>query len=204
MNAALPSVSPAFLAASDIIDFHHRDVERLARTLRAGTPLETARRCFDWVRDEIAHSIDARREEVSCSPSEALALGTGLCFAKSHLLVALLRANGIAAGFCYQRLTLDGANADGGFCTHGLVAVWLDDGGWYRCDARGNKPGVDCQFTPGRENLAFPIVTKGEERYPGIWAQPWPDLVRCLHALPSISAFNAMPIDAAPPVADAS
>jgi transglutaminase-like putative cysteine protease len=151
------------------------------------------------VRDEIAHSIDAGREEVSCSASETLVAGTGLCFAKSHLLVALLRANGIGAGFCYQRVTLDEGDAGAGFCTHGLVAVWLEEGGWYRCDVRGNKAGIDCQFTPEDENLAYPVVTDGEQLYPGVWAQPCPEVVRRLRALPSISAFSRAPIDVQPP-----
>lgn len=193
MNALLP----AFVAASDVIDFHHPDVERLARSLRADTPRATAQRCFEWVRDRIEHSIDYQRDEVSCDASQALALGTGLCVAKSHLLVALLRANGIPSGFCYQRLTLRDAGSP--FCTHGLVAVWLEEGGWYRCDARGNKATVHCEFTPGAENLAFPVVTPGEQLYPQVWAQPWPELVRRMRELPSIAAYCAAPIDAAPP-----
>jgi Transglutaminase-like superfamily len=195
------AISPAFVAASDVVDFHHPDVMRLAHALGAATQQATARRCFEWVRDEIGHSIDFGRDEVSCQASEVLALRTGLCFAKSHLLVALLRANGIAAGFCYQRLTL--TDAESPFCTHGLVAVWLPEGGWYRCDPRGNKDTVDCQFTPGHENLAYPVVIEGERLYPEVWAQPWPDLVRRLRALPSISAFCDTPIDVAPPAKEA-
>ena len=194
----MSAVLPAFVAASEVVDFHHPEVERLARALRADTAPATAQRCYDWVRDRIEHSIDYRRDEVSCSASEALALGTGLCIAKSHLLVALLRANGIPSGFCYQRLTL--CDAGSPFCTHGLVAVWLEQGGWYRCDARGNKAGVRCEFTPGAENLAFPLVSPGERLYPQVWAQPWPELVRRMRELPSITAYCATPIDAAPPL----
>lgn len=191
------SISPDFVASSAVIDFHDPRVARLARALAADTPLATARRCYEWVRDGIEHSIDFKREEVSCSASEVLALGTGLCTAKSHLLVALLRANGIPAGFCYQRLTLREAGSP--FCTHGLVAVWLQETGWYRCDARGNNANVQCQFTPGRENLAFPVVTEGECLYPQIWAQPWPDLVQRMEKLSSISGYCEAPIDAQPP-----
>ncbi len=146
------------------------------------------------MRDRIEHSIDFKRDEVSVSASEALMLGTGLCIAKSHLLVALLRANGIPAGLCYQRLTLRDAGSP--FCTHALVAVWLKGIGWYRCDARGNKATVDCEFTPGRESLAFPVATEGECLHPQVWAQPWPDLVGRMRALPSISAYCVTPIDA--------
>ena len=122
-----------FLAASNVVDYHHPDVAHLARTLRAATPDETARRCFEWVRDEVAHSIDFQRDEVTCTASAALAARTGLCIAKSHLAVALLRANGIASGFCYQRLRLGGPASP--FCLHGLIAVWRvatrpPDGSW--------------------------------------------------------------------------
>lgn len=191
-----------YLEASDVIDFHHPDVAALARTLAADTPEATARRCFEWVRDRIQHSIDFKRDEVSVNASEALALGTGLCIAKSHLLVALLRANGIPAGLCYQRLTLGEAGSP--FCTHVLVALWLPRTGWYRCDARGNKATVHCEFTPGHENLAFPIATDGERLYPQVWAQPWPELVRRLRALPSIAGYLEAPIDVAEPPVDVS
>jgi transglutaminase-like putative cysteine protease len=192
--------SPAFVGASDVIDFHHPEVARLAQALAAASAEETARRCFEWVRDRIDHSIDFKRDEVAFSASEALSLGTGLCIAKSHLLVALLRANGIPAGLCYQRLTLRDAGSP--FCTHSLVAVWLERHGWYRCDARGNKATVHCEFTPGHENLAFPVATEGECLYPQVWAQPWPDLARRMRALPSISEYCVTPIDARLPAAE--
>ena len=190
-------LSEAFLAASDVVDFAHPEVAQLARSLATGTPEATARRCFEWVRDEIGHSIDFQREQLTCSASEALQQGTGLCIAKSHLAVALLRANGIPSGFCYQRLRLGVEGS--AYCTHGLIAVWLDGHGWYRCDARGNKATVQCAFTPERENLAFAAVNDGEQLYPHVWAQPWPELVQRLRLLPSISAYLAAPIDVAPP-----
>lgn len=191
------TLPPAFVAACDAVDLHHPEVARLARSLAAATPRATAQRCFEWVRDQIQHSIDFKRDEVSVDASEALALGTGLCIAKSHLLVALLRVNGIPSGFCYQRLILRDAGSP--FCTHGLVALWLEEGGWYRCDARGNKATVQCEFTPGAENLAFPVVNEGERLYPQVWAQPWPELLRRMRELESISAYCVTPIDAAPP-----
>ncbi len=95
------------------------------------------------------------------SASAVLDAGSGLCLAKSHLLVALWRACGLPAGFCYQRLLFD---TDGGlYVTHGLAAVWLPAFGWYRCDARGNtKEGIDCAFTPGTESLAYTPTHDGE------------------------------------------
>ncbi len=68
---------------------------------------EIARRCFLWVRDSVRHSVDHRISVVTCTASDVLEHRAGFCYAKSHLLVALLRARGIPAALCYQRLSLD-------------------------------------------------------------------------------------------------
>src|SRR6476646_8317956 len=138
----------AFLRSTEIINWKQSDVLRLARSLGYGISnrLDTAKRCFEWVRDEIKHSSDYRLHPVTCAASEVLAARTGFCYAKSHLLVALLRANSIPAGLCYQRLSIDGQGPP--FCLHGLNAIFLADIGWYRVDPRGNKHSVNAQFNP--------------------------------------------------------
>ncbi|MBI2949982.1 MAG: hypothetical protein HYY23_20300 [Verrucomicrobia bacterium] len=45
----------------------------------------------------------------------------GFCYAKSHLLAALLRARGIPAALCYQRLAFDAAGS--AFCLHGCLPL---------------------------------------------------------------------------------
>src|SRR5438034_7930431 len=130
-----------YLRSTTIIDWQQPDVRHLARKLASGTPEATAKRCFEWGRDEIRHSLDFGLNPVTCCASEVLQAGTGYCYAKSHLLAALLRANSIPAGLCYQRLSMDDAGS--AFCLHGLNAVHLADIGWYRIDARGNKANVD-------------------------------------------------------------
>ena len=173
--------SDAYLESSDEIDWTSEEVAALAREL-AGSytgPVGTARTCFEWVRDEISHSGDVQAAVTTCSASDVLRERTGWCFAKSHLLAALLRANCLSAGLCYQRLQRD----DGaGFTLHGLVAVLLPDIGWYRIDPRGNKPGVDAQFTPPVEQLAWPTDLDGEADLPGIHATPLPEVVACLRS----------------------
>ncbi|MCV6624541.1 MAG: Cro/Cl family transcriptional regulator, partial [Cellvibrionaceae bacterium] len=52
--------------------------------------------------------------------------------------------------------------------------------GWYRIDARGNKPGVAADFCPPVEKLAYPIVTSGEADLPEIWAEPLPVVTQVL------------------------
>jgi transglutaminase-like putative cysteine protease len=143
-------------------------------------PEAIARRCSEWVRDHIQHSGDLMLSPVSCSASDTLQLGSGFCYAKSHLLAALLRANEIPAGLCYQRLSQNGSGAP--FCLHGLNAVFLPRFGWYRIDPRGNRAGVDAQFAPPIERLAFAIRQPGEADLPEIWSEPLPVVVEALHA----------------------
>jgi transglutaminase-like putative cysteine protease len=159
----------AYLRSTDVIDWQNPAVLAQARALAGGTPLDVAQRCFEWVRDEIRHSYDYQMNPVTCTASEVLAAGTGYCYAKSHLLAALLRANGIPAGLCYQRLT---AYEDGQYSLHGLNSVYLPEHGWYRIDARGNKPGVDAQFVPPIERLAFRPVEAGEADFTAILSDP--------------------------------
>ena len=176
-----PDFAP-FLAVSDVIDHDQPLVAAKAAALAAGqpTPTAVAEACFLFVRDVIHHSLDFRQNPVTCAASEVLRHGTGFCYAKSHLLVALLRANGLPAGLCYQRLLLDPEHDTSHYCLHGLAAVHLPATGWYRLDPRGNKPGVEARFDPPREHLAFAINHPGEADVPGIHARPLPVVVRAL------------------------
>jgi transglutaminase-like putative cysteine protease len=169
----------AYLESSDEIDWTSAAVAALAQQLVSPYtgPVRLARTCFEWVRDEISHSGDIKANVTTCSASEVLRERTGWCFAKSHLLAALLRANGLPAGLCYQRLQRDDGD---GFTLHGLNAVLLPDIGWYRVDARGNKAGVNAQFAPPLEHLAWPAVLEGECDLPGIHPHPLPTVVACL------------------------
>lgn len=169
-----------YLRPTDILDWTDPAVLTLARSLvsEEEDSLATAHRCFEWVRDRIRHSVDFRMNPVTCSASEVLRAGTGFCYAKSHLLAALLRANGIPAGLCYQRLCLDETKK--WFGLHGLVAVGLEGGEWYRCDPRGNKPGVEALFEPPVERLVFPLQEPGECDCPEIWPDPLPCVVDVL------------------------
>ena len=169
-----------YLRATSILDHDSPEVQNLARELAAGIsdPTPIAKRCFEWVRDEIKHSGDYKMNPTTCAASEVLRHGTGYCFAKSHLLAALLRANDIPAGLCYQRLTRNGRTAP--FVLHGLSAVLLPEIGWYRVDPRGNRANVDAQFTPPVEQLAWPIAVEGEADLPEIWPDPLPLVVDVL------------------------
>ncbi len=169
-----------FLETTVIIDWYDPEIRAQANDLSAGVgnPVQTAKRCFEWVRDNIQHSSDYRRNPVTCTASEAMAHGTGYCYAKSHLLAALLRANGIPAGFCYQRLSVDDNGAL--FSLHGFNAVHLPEYGWYRVDSRGNRNGIDAQFCPPVERLAYRPNLPDERTFPEILSAPHPTVIAAL------------------------
>lgn len=179
-----------YLSSTDIIDWKAPAVLECARRVAGGESdfIAIARRCFEWTRDHITHSGDCQAEVTTCNASDVLEQGTGWCFAKSHLLAALLRANGIPAGFCYQRLCLD---SGAGFTLHGLNAVHLPEIGWYRLDARGNKSGVNAQFCPPQEKLAWIPHADGELDLPEVWSDPLPVVVQCLQKHQGWRAFEA-------------
>ena len=170
-----------YLAQSDIVDFNEPAVMECAKYLAGGlkSDIQIAENCFVFVRDEIRHSGDFRDDIITCSASEVLREKTGWCYAKSHLLAALLRANGIPAAFCYQRLKCF-EYAEDTYCLHGLNAVYLKDYGWYRVDARGNKEGIEARFNPPEESLAF-RPEEGEYDIEGIFAKPLKIVVDTLH-----------------------
>jgi len=196
----LEPLSPlaAYLAPSAWIDSDHPAVAAKAAALAAGldTDAAVAEAVFAFVRDAIHHSADYRQNPVTRAASEVLAHGTGYCYAKAHLLTALLRASGIPAGLCYQRLVLGPDKDATRYCLHGLAAVRLKDFGWYRIDPRGNKAGVDARFTPPTERLAFPVTAPGEADLPGIHAAPLPVV---MEALTRHTTWNAL-YDALPDV----
>lgn len=188
-----------YLRADTVVDHTHPDVVRQAASLRRGREddVDYARATFAFVRDDIRHSLDAQDPRVTLTASETLREGVGLCFAKAHLLAGLLRAEGVPAGLCYQRLTDDGLRFD----VHGLTAVFLD-GAWHRQDPRGNKPGVDAQFQLHSEQLAWTVQPgRGECDYAEVFAVPHPAVVGALTSADDALALCAGGLPSALPCA---
>ncbi len=170
----------AYLFANEAVDSDHPAIIALAKALASGLESDEAiaKTCFEYVRDEIDHSGDVPAGITTYRASEVLEHKTGWCYAKSHLLAALLRANNIPAGLCYQRLSQGESGPP--YCLHGLNAVYLKEYGWYRVDPRGNKPGVDAQFTPPVEQLAFAIQDENEGDFQRIYAEPLAEVAEAL------------------------
>ena len=192
-----------YLASSDYIDWQNPSVTAQAHLLAdsASGEEDIARACYEFVRDEVHHTGDYQQGPVTCSASQVLLHRNGYCFAKSHLLAALLRANGIPAGLCYQRVLDDEESSR--YCLHGLNAAYLKRHGWYRLDPRGNKTGVDAAFCPPAERLAFALSQPGETDLPEIWAAPLRIVTAVLERytrfeevadnLPDVELWNSQP-----------
>ena len=113
------------------------------------------KRSYIFVRDEIPHSWDIGANTVSRTASEALINKTGICWAKSCLLAALLRANGIPSGISYQLLTIAEDDSQG-HIVHALNTVF-NGNKWIRLDARGNTGNCDEEFSLDKDHLAFQV-----------------------------------------------
>jgi transglutaminase-like putative cysteine protease len=172
-----------YLKKNEIINYDHKLIVDKCRELEKGTEDEISliKKIYEFVRDDIHHSGDIGAHEVTCKASEVLEFGHGICCAKSHLLAAMLRFCGIPTGFCYQKLCSgqEGVNRK---VLHGLNAVYLKDlNRWIRLDARGNKPGVDAQFSIEKEKIAWPVnKERGEEDHQVIFIEPNPTVVEVL------------------------
>lgn len=169
-----------YLESSEFINWDCPEIREVARHLKdeSNTDVDVAKACFEYVRDSIKHTWDFQIDVITCKASDVLNHKTGYCYSKSHLLAALLRANGIPAGLCYQRLSLAGDGAP--YCLHGLNAIYLNDFGWYRVDPRGNNEGVAAKFTPPIELLAFSAEGRLETDIQGIWPEPLAIVVKTL------------------------
>lgn len=163
-----------------VVEFSTPLIQKQIQWIESQTPSseERAKMAFEIARDQIHHSFDSPdSREVTINAEEVLAKKEGICFAKAHLLAALLRGMGIPTGFCYQRVLRKGT-VDSGYALHGLNAVYLDGRGWFRVDPRGNKPGIDSQFSIEKERLAYPIREElGEKDYPNVFVAPLPSVI---------------------------
>jgi len=162
-----------FLQEHKYVDFSSTIIQAKAEMLFGGLRDETskARTAYEFVRDEIPHTFDIQSDIITAKASDVLKHKTGVCHAKSNLLAALLRSQGIPTGFCFQYLTL--ADDDSmGYVVHCYNAIYLDRR-WIKVDARGNNPGVSAQFSIDEPVLAFPCRPEyGEYFFKGIYASP--------------------------------
>jgi transglutaminase-like putative cysteine protease len=174
-----------YLEELDAVDYSHPLIREKVNELfhDEQSDIEKAKVAFEFVRDNISHSWDIQSTRVTCKASEVLKYKEGICYAKSNLLAALLRSEGIPTGFCYQRLMIFDT-PDKGYSLHALNGVFLKSlNRWIRLDARGNKPGVQAEFSINEEILAFRVQEKFDEKdYPIIYTHPNQKTIAVLEA----------------------
>ncbi|PAE06433.1 transglutaminase [Terribacillus saccharophilus] len=174
-----------YLDESDVIDFSHPLIrDKISELISSRmSEIDKVRVVFHYVRDSIGHSWDIQSKRVTCRASEVLTYKEGICYAKSNLLAAMLRSLNIPTGFCYQRLTLFDT-PDKGYCIHALNGVYIKSlNKWIRLDARGNKPGIQSEFSLHDEQLAFRMNEQFDEiDYPIIYTKPNVKTIRVLES----------------------
>mgnify|MGYP003636120709 CR=1 FL=1 len=153
----VPNIVEAFLKFDDVVTLNPQIRAKADAVAGSLGEVEQARALFEWVRDEIPHSKDIGAEQVTCTSSEVLAAGTGICFAKSHLVASMMRHVGIPCGFCYQVFENSLASDSESLALHGLNAIYLTTtSSWHRIDPRGNRADIAASFSTDAEVLAFP------------------------------------------------
>lgn len=166
-----------YLKPSKYIDWDNPDILNLAERIAAESrdEIDLVQNMYHYVRDVVKHSWDVQDTRITAKASEVLREGVGICWSKSNLLAALLRAKGIPAGICYQRLTL-GDTPETGYCIHSLNALYLKTlNKWIRVDARGNKEGIHAEMSIDKEHLAFAVRPEYNEiDYEEVHADPLP------------------------------
>lgn len=164
-----------YLEENEVINYSHPSIQNKIMELcnAQQSDIDKTKAAFEFVRDHISHSWDIQSKRVVQKASDVLHYREGICYAKSNLLCALLRGQGIPTGFCYQRLMLFDT-PDQGYSLHAFNAVYLASlDKWVRLDARGNKPGVQAEFSIEKERLAFRVNEALEEKdYPIIFSEP--------------------------------
>ena len=147
-----------YLIETQSIDYNDENIQKKVGHLKelSSDDIDYIERCFMFVRDEIPHSWDINASVVSKKASEVLANKTGVCWTKSCLLAALLRANEIPSGISYQLLTRADNDTSDGYIIHAFNTVYIEQlDKWIRLDARGNKENVNAQFSLDEEHLAY-------------------------------------------------
>ena len=163
------------------------------------TPIERAKRVFEFVRDEITYDFLAKLKREEYEASYTLRVGQGFCTQKAVLLAALGRGAGIPTALVLTDLrdnslpervirAMGGSNL---FEYHGSVAFHLG-GRWVKADATLSPDVVrrrryrPVEFNGRQDALLAPTTLEGKphiryESVRGVYADlPFDEMVRVL------------------------
>lgn len=184
-----------YLESSDIIDYDNPLVREAANQLTYGLKdnLSIARVIYDFVKDQILYSFSINATSVPVKASEVLDKGHGICYAKAHLLAALMRASDIPAGLCYQlRYDVEAEQ----LLIHGFNALYIKElDRWVRLDASCHLDEDPWHFDTSRESPELSINTSlGEHDDYTIYASPSRRVLKALDMSETIDELrNLLP-----------
>lgn len=159
------------LGPTEFIESDNASVKALAARVRGdGSPVETAVRLFEYVRDEIQYEFRAKVTMDEYRASHVLAEEKGFCVQKAILLCALLRDAQIPSAlvlcdlkdYTLPKRIVEAMGTDTMF-HHGLNAIHLN-GRWLLADASLSPDVVErkgyrrVEFT-GEDDALFPTST---------------------------------------------
>ncbi|AWX33662.1 transglutaminase [Methanosphaera sp. BMS] len=157
-----------YLIETPSIDYMNSHIQEKVQEFenQSNDEMDYIKRSYEFVRDEIPHSWDIGANIVSKTASDVLINKTGICWTKSCLFAALLRAKGIPSGISYQLLTIADDDSEG-HMIHALNTVYVKDlKKWVRLDARGNIESLNTPFSLDKDCLAFQVRSElGEIDY---------------------------------------
>lgn len=174
--------SESYLKCDKYVNFDNPIVAEKAMELTKNcrSTMQVIATIYHFVRDEIAHSWDAKDDTITISASDVLEKKTGISYSKANLLAALMRYNGIYTGFCYQRIKR--FSTDDRLALHALNAIYEPDSKrWIRLDARGNNSDFQADFSLYESQLGYTIRPElGEFEFDDLIAVPLPSTMAVL------------------------
>lgn len=180
-----------YLGADEIIDYNNHAIIEQADTLFGAAKDKTdfIRLAYEYVRDNIPHSADIGMSSIPYVASDVLNQKHGVCFAKAHLLAAILRCKDVPSGFCYQKVILNEEQPEK-LAYHGISGVYIEElNRWIRLDA-----GTGGEFSLKEEHLVFQIrEEKGEKDSYMIYPVPDRNVIECLQRSQSLCILMESP-----------
>ena len=173
-----------YMAADKYVDFMHPAIDAKAKELLSNIPdeIDKAKAAYEFVRNEIRHSFDTGSERVARTATDTLLYSEGICYSKTMLLAALLRHEGFAVGFCYQRIARSDV-PDSGYFLHAMNVVFFHSlGKWVRLDPRGGE-GSRAAFSIDDEQLTYTVRPEFDEiDFPTVFSRPLRSTIDSLEA----------------------
>lgn len=165
-----------YLKCDRYVDFDNALIEDKAAELfeKAQNDLDKVRLAYEFVKDEIEDPADNGETCITVTASEVLSCGCGISHAKANLFAALLRSQGIPAGFTYRNLLQHaGKGKNTKHFVYALSTAYLN-GKWYILDVSGSKLGQATHFDLDHPTFTFSVdPSKGEYYYDGIFEKPY-------------------------------